>query len=704
MKKFITSHIVLICILLGCAMLFCIVTKGATEIARSSENDSHSILDEVEIKTASELFMLTDNPTNKIFRLVSDIDLTNDTSWHNSVPDWQSKGWEPLDTTNASNCIFDGGGHTIWNLSVNRDNVDAGLFSSNYIKVKNLFFEFAKINGDSKAGTLVAINYSSLDNVHAKGSINATDRAGGLIGINYGNIDNCSFEGNVEGNTVGGLIGENLSSMLSNSYSKGHVKGHYAGGLVGIAGGFTDEMPTIRYSLSSSEVEQVAYDTTPMRTAGFIAIKYDLVTVESCYSLYGTGTVSDGNSDGIITLLPEEFLSETNLSQLDFENYWAYINGEIMQRTLAVSANQLALNESLNIVGNKKYYLPGETVTLYFDNANKANIGLKSVVIDDTDLVFHFVNNEYRIGTIDTQINVEFDAWFMVNVVSNVVVDNKIVQPIKKYFNPQELIVFLIPRTDEYTIELKSTFLGVEASFVDITTDDDKLAGYYRYSVNLNQESYTDGAILYVDADYILPDSVSENDNISEADVSDIFVKFIICLVAFAIVSIVFSFTFSLTLKKSDEIYKDEGKRRRSKLSLRFKLMVLALLICIVSFSYMLVFELKIFEEWKNANITEVEYFDDAPTITYNSNGTDHTIVVDRNFQNDSNIQVGQTLNYLVKSPTQIMFNRSIYLIGFMIMEILLIAMLVLMTVFEVNKIRKNKSPISDTSNQDALA
>lgn len=152
----------------------------------------------------------------KYFKLTADINLSN-------------VNWTPIGDdlgTNGANRFaaagFDGDGHTISNLLVDRD-TDAGLFGYvNGTTVKNLTVE-GEINGHMNVGGIAA---------HAQGAT----------------FDNCAFNGTVlapanasgGGGYVGGLVGRLRSSAVTirNSWTAGTLKSekNNVGGIVGAAG------------------------------------------------------------------------------------------------------------------------------------------------------------------------------------------------------------------------------------------------------------------------------------------------------------------------------------------------------------------------------------------------------------------------------------------------------------------------------------
>ena len=156
---------------------------------------------------------------------------------------------------------FNGGGHTLSNLSISLPDSMRGMFG--YVPnaastIANLGVVNANVGGQSYVGGLVGYNDTgSISNSYAKGSVtigSASDSyVGGLVGLNNGTITQ-SFAsvnvtvGQVGGSSyVGGLTGANFGGNISQSFSTGNVNvggsaGSYrvAGGLVGINSGSID--------------------------------------------------------------------------------------------------------------------------------------------------------------------------------------------------------------------------------------------------------------------------------------------------------------------------------------------------------------------------------------------------------------------------------------------------------------------------------
>ena len=141
-------------------------------------------------------------------------DTTND-DW--SDPDESGEGWAPIgDSSNRFETTFDGNGHTISNLFINRAGGLQGLFAT----IGN--------SGEVRGLRLVGVSVAST------GSSNI--EVGGLAGWSTGLVTRSSVSGTVsgEGNEVGGLVGANHGTV-SYSHSSATVTGaaQDVGGLVG---------------------------------------------------------------------------------------------------------------------------------------------------------------------------------------------------------------------------------------------------------------------------------------------------------------------------------------------------------------------------------------------------------------------------------------------------------------------------------------
>ena len=202
------------------------------------------------------------------FELAADLDF--DTNG-NGYPDegdayWNDgAGWMPIGYRFGSptfryefTATFDGGGHTIANLYINREHGEfVGLFGFTEAgsDIRGVGLVSARVAGNSNAGGLVAENeLGRITDSYVTGSVTGGAYSGGLVGSNTGPITDSYFNGNVNGtgNYLGGLVGYNRSpGRITGGHATGRVSGDdYVGGLVGSnrGGAITGSYATSRVS------------------------------------------------------------------------------------------------------------------------------------------------------------------------------------------------------------------------------------------------------------------------------------------------------------------------------------------------------------------------------------------------------------------------------------------------------------------------
>ncbi len=180
---------------------------------------------------------------------------TDDTYWNGG------EGWRPIGgLENAGygtgfNATFDGNGHTISNLGIDRrwESGDEwagyrvglfGLATQNSV-IRNLTLAGVNVRGDEEVGGLVGLTLGEVNNVTVSGSVNgATIDTGGVVGfLLRGNILSSSFDGAVSGTSshMGGLVGSITGGAVRHSSASGTVgtTGSLAGRVGGLAGSNT---------------------------------------------------------------------------------------------------------------------------------------------------------------------------------------------------------------------------------------------------------------------------------------------------------------------------------------------------------------------------------------------------------------------------------------------------------------------------------
>ncbi len=209
--------------------------SGTAEFAGGNGSEDNPYL----IATADHLNNVR-NHLNKHFRQTANINLSD----YNS-----GEGWEPIGMLVDFTGSFDGGGHTISGLVINRpDQDDIGLFgyAETTAKIRNLGLVGVNVTGCNYVGGLVGGNRGLVTNSYVTGDVNGESQVGGLVGENLesGTITNCHAEVTVTSShsgLVGGLVGENYGA-ISESYAVGEVEGtDVVGGLVGFSSGNIDK-------------------------------------------------------------------------------------------------------------------------------------------------------------------------------------------------------------------------------------------------------------------------------------------------------------------------------------------------------------------------------------------------------------------------------------------------------------------------------
>ncbi|MBU1044962.1 MAG: ankyrin repeat domain-containing protein [Candidatus Omnitrophica bacterium] len=168
---------------------------------------SGETLSEMPVSTLRDLQNIGINPKGSYY-LTNDIDCSATVDYNGGA------GFEPIPEYTGT---FDGRGHTLSNLTINRINKKyVGLFSNigNLGQVKNLVIFNAHIAGEDNVGTLAGkIFKASVSNVTVRNSVvmGAGKRIGGMLGESYNGegITNCAVrETVVKGkDQVGGLVG-----------------------------------------------------------------------------------------------------------------------------------------------------------------------------------------------------------------------------------------------------------------------------------------------------------------------------------------------------------------------------------------------------------------------------------------------------------------------------------------------------------------
>ena len=208
------------------------------------------------------------------------------------------KGFRPIGLSPYFTGSYNGNGHTVSNLYINRSDSFIGLFGvvQSGGKIENLGVVACNITGGvtSTTGGLAGQNNngsSTITNCYSTGNVTGVNSVGGLVGYNNSliPITNCYSTCNVSGtHNIGGLVGYNGFATVSNSYSTGIVSGTgtWVGGLVG--------------NSNNSSLITNCYSTGNVSGAnnvgGLVGANDNSSTVNNCYSFSDVTRVTGTSS------------------------------------------------------------------------------------------------------------------------------------------------------------------------------------------------------------------------------------------------------------------------------------------------------------------------------------------------------------------------------------------------------------------------
>lgn len=314
---------------------------------------SGSLSNPYKIATLADLRFLSENTSywaaGKYFIQTADIDATATNTW-NSNGSGGYYGFSPIGTGTISfKGDYDGQGHTISNLYINRVTTEyIGLFGvivNSSVGISNLGLINVNITGQYCVGGMIGYgSMGTFSNLNTTGTVvsnqvgNTNAWAGGLIGLTgfYTTTSSCYSGASVTVNGIGqtvmaaGLIGRN-DGTINKCYATGNVSGNgsYRGGLVG------DNHGSISQSFATGNVNGSI--TAGEYFGGLVGIS-QLANISNCYAtgnvtgyskvggLVGTFNVTSG-SFGITNSYATGAVTCTNLYRGGFigQNSYGYV-------------------------------------------------------------------------------------------------------------------------------------------------------------------------------------------------------------------------------------------------------------------------------------------------------------------------------------------------------------------------------------------
>ena len=167
---------------------------------------------------------------------------------------WDSgAGWTPIGSDASASARwqarFNGNGHTIDRLFINRSSTDQGLFGALHstARVEKVGVTNANVTASNYVGILAGDSYGPIYGAYTTGQVTGAQEVGGLVGYldafggDLGSVKASYSTAAVSGTgsspfNIGGLVGQAQSSTVTASYATGAVSSSGtldAGGLVG---------------------------------------------------------------------------------------------------------------------------------------------------------------------------------------------------------------------------------------------------------------------------------------------------------------------------------------------------------------------------------------------------------------------------------------------------------------------------------------
>ncbi|MDG5767242.1 T9SS type A sorting domain-containing protein [Balneolales bacterium ANBcel1] len=260
-----------------------------------------------QIETIEQLQKIDEYPAAH-FVLMNDIDASETADWNGG------KGFKPLQFIDFH---FDGGGHVITGLTINRGKEDeVGLFgSTGNAVIVNLGLEDINVTGDKHVGGLVGHNsISVIKSCYVVGKVTGDNTVGGLIGT-------LAIDGNPEGHEY----------WVMSSYTDVFVMGSdRVGGLIGGTMVVWPLWGMMRGTYQSFAMGEVVggEDTGGLFGDPFMAsISESYWGIETTGQNDGIGSETDADITGLITEQMTGQDAFIHMYKLDFDNTWQLTGG-----------------------------------------------------------------------------------------------------------------------------------------------------------------------------------------------------------------------------------------------------------------------------------------------------------------------------------------------------------------------------------------
>jgi len=290
-----------------------------------------------QIATLDNLYWLSQTTSewvaDKYFIQTADIEATNTSGWAGGL------GFSPIgNTTNLFNGNYNGDGHTIDGLTINRPTTpNIGLFGAMRSgTLMHLGVINANITGQAATGILAGLthvtNFSvSIVNCYTSGTVTGTINVGGLVGFaGDGTVELCHSTATVVSTatsgifrSVGGLIGyapnNNNNMVIRNCYAQGSVTGASGtniGGLIGFLQ--TGNIVTKCYATGAV----ILSGGTSSYVGGLIGRANTPVDIDGYWDTETSGRATSAGGTGIVGKTTAEMKTQNTFAGWNFTSVW----------------------------------------------------------------------------------------------------------------------------------------------------------------------------------------------------------------------------------------------------------------------------------------------------------------------------------------------------------------------------------------------
>ena len=306
-------------------LLFCSVAFSLS--AQFSGTGTGTEDDPYRIYNMDQLNQVRNFDDGEYFSLETDLDMADWIAENNPV-----EGWQPIN----AQVNFDGNGHTISNMWINRPNTNnVGLFGSFGGFITNLHLINVEISGGNNVGGIIGYisSYYTIKNCSVQGTITGNDNVGGIIGL-----INCDFQSR-----------DDAIADIAECYFKGLIIGNSAiGGIIGAARIDTTYWFVVNAYISNCKTDCIIKASAQIGgIAGCLEggeAPYIAIVVNRCYSLCTIEGGSSGPIGGIVgrsRYVPKTSITKcySHIVALDGKSRVGGIIGNVSSEKLSVNDN-----------------------------------------------------------------------------------------------------------------------------------------------------------------------------------------------------------------------------------------------------------------------------------------------------------------------------------------------------------------------------